>query len=410
MKSPETKMLGLAFLIAGLVLCGIGVSWLSRPPQFKATARIQVETGFDENGQADASFDPYFIQTTFEIMQSEVVLSNVVASLDLNHEWGVKYNRGAPLKLSETLKILKGKLILEPVPNTKLITITFFSDDPKDAANIANAIADSYKNYREESHRQLMIAGMKSLEEGYQTEEKKIQTLQTNVDELRKKLRIKDSLDSTTITQSEAADQVQAERDYLQSSNQLAKLKTDDANQLRADLPLVVHDAALMDLLKKLSETEQAYESLTDNYLPTNTEVIQTQTSLNTLNQQIDDRVAGLMAGLESELNSKKAALDSIRQLRDKNAEEHDPKNQPYYDAKIQLDQQQDQLRLIRAKIDAIKMGAGIISDSTPQIVDLAEPPKFPAGPNRFLGAILLTIGLISTLSGGLLLKSARQQ
>ena len=74
-------------------------------------------------------YDPYFIQTTFEIMRSQLVLSNVIATLHLNEEWGKKYFNGETLKTTETMEILKRRMQLAPVKNTKLISITVYSDD-----------------------------------------------------------------------------------------------------------------------------------------------------------------------------------------------------------------------------------------------------------------------------------------
>src|ERR1700735_2307899 len=55
------------------------------PESYSSTARIKVEQdvydvpSMDSSATASsAGFDPYFIQTTFEIMQSQIVLSNVI--------------------------------------------------------------------------------------------------------------------------------------------------------------------------------------------------------------------------------------------------------------------------------------------------------------------------------------------
>src|SRR5271154_305865 len=66
------------------------------PESYSSTARIKVEQeGTDipsMNGlsASDRPYDPFFLQTTFEIIQSEVVLSNVISSLNLNVNWGKK--------------------------------------------------------------------------------------------------------------------------------------------------------------------------------------------------------------------------------------------------------------------------------------------------------------------------------
>src|SRR5271165_3898092 len=65
------------------------------PEQFSSTARIKVERDVtDITPMSDraipGSYDPYFIQTEFEVIQSEVILGEVIKSLDLNHVWGKK--------------------------------------------------------------------------------------------------------------------------------------------------------------------------------------------------------------------------------------------------------------------------------------------------------------------------------
>jgi succinoglycan biosynthesis transport protein ExoP len=60
------------------------------PESYASTCRIEVNWGGMDissigGGQGDASstvYDPFFIQTTFEIIQSQVVLSNVVNALN----------------------------------------------------------------------------------------------------------------------------------------------------------------------------------------------------------------------------------------------------------------------------------------------------------------------------------------
>ena len=119
------------------------------PESYASTARIKVEPekSFGTNGAA--VYDPYFIQTTFEIIQSQLVLDRVIEKLNLNVAWGRKYFNGETLKSAESLQILKARISLAPVRGTKLIAITAYSDDRQEAAQVANAIAEAYRNYRE---------------------------------------------------------------------------------------------------------------------------------------------------------------------------------------------------------------------------------------------------------------------
>ena len=115
------------------------------PEAFSSVARIKIErdqsdiSGFQERAGMGA-YDPYFIQTEFEVIQSEMILDKVIDELDLNREWGKKYASGERLKTPETRQLLKGRIDLRPVRNTSLIEIRVFSEKPAEAKKIANAV------------------------------------------------------------------------------------------------------------------------------------------------------------------------------------------------------------------------------------------------------------------------------
>jgi capsular polysaccharide biosynthesis protein len=103
------------------------------PESFASTARVRVETNS---------------ATEFKTMQSEAVLDPVIAKLNLNVEWGKKYNGNVPLKTEETMQLVRKRMNLVPERNTNVMDIIVYSEDRNDAAQIANAIADSYNAYR----------------------------------------------------------------------------------------------------------------------------------------------------------------------------------------------------------------------------------------------------------------------
>src|SRR5271170_6245688 len=67
------------------------------PEQYSSKARIKVERDSTDVAAVDGQptmhgvYDPYFIQTEFEVMQSEKILDRVIDALDLNTKWGKKY-------------------------------------------------------------------------------------------------------------------------------------------------------------------------------------------------------------------------------------------------------------------------------------------------------------------------------
>jgi len=140
------------------------------PESYAATCRIKVESEGKDiptmtpgvGNALNSPYDPFFLQTTFEIMQSQVVLSNVVNELNLNAVWGRKYYGGETLKTTETMDVLKRRMDLKTVRNTKLISITVYSDDKNECAQLANAIGAAYKEYRLDLMKAKTVQGLEA--------------------------------------------------------------------------------------------------------------------------------------------------------------------------------------------------------------------------------------------------------
>jgi uncharacterized protein involved in exopolysaccharide biosynthesis len=123
------------------------------PESYASTARVKVDyAGMfdDKNGN--------YLKTEFEIIQSQTVLNKVIEKLNLNVVWGRKYFNGETLRTSEALAILKARLILADVRGTKLIAITVYSDDRNEAAQIANAVAESYHDFSIERRKKALAS------------------------------------------------------------------------------------------------------------------------------------------------------------------------------------------------------------------------------------------------------------
>src|SRR5215472_12103583 len=132
------------------------------PESFSSTARIRVERDQSDispllTGPQASFYDPYFIQTEFEVIQSQVILSNVIAELNLNKEWGKKY--GQTLKTDETMEMLKRQMDLRPVRNTSIIEIRVYDESPEQAAKIANKVEEKYQEYRKDQRESLTTGG-----------------------------------------------------------------------------------------------------------------------------------------------------------------------------------------------------------------------------------------------------------
>ena len=149
--SPAWHAFRVAFVAAFIFVVGAStlVTFLL-PESYASTARVRVErvpinaapAGQANSPEPDA---PYFLQTEVGIIQSTAVLGRVVEQLNLEEEWGKKYNGGMKLSAAFAAEFLRRRISIHPIRNTQLISITAYSEDPREAANLANAITDAYR-------------------------------------------------------------------------------------------------------------------------------------------------------------------------------------------------------------------------------------------------------------------------
>jgi capsular polysaccharide biosynthesis protein len=177
--SPPRFPFSLVFMVwLAVVLVGTLITYIL-PESFVSKATIKVErdkSDIEELGGKVGynQYDPYYIATEFEVIQSELILGMVVSNLNLNIEWGKKYNEGQPLRTQETLTLLRGRINLRPVRNTMLIDINVYGENPTEAAKLANNIAESYKQFRLNQGRALSAGGLDSLSVKLQEQDEKI--------------------------------------------------------------------------------------------------------------------------------------------------------------------------------------------------------------------------------------------
>jgi capsular exopolysaccharide synthesis family protein len=388
------------------------------PESYSSTARIKIEPdiisdipGVTAGGGGDvtyAPYDPYFIQTAFEIIQDQVVLNKVIAKLDLNTLYGKRYNGGIPMQQFLTSTMLKRRLSLDPVRNTKLIEITVFDEDKNMAAEIANAIVEAYRDYRVNLHADQGQRGIKALEDQYQADEIKIDAAQQKVDQLRTDLHINDyDPNSTSPTPTLSSEMlrnynqlmIEYEAQYTKADKQLTELQPLSPEKLREVLPTILPDPTLSDLLGKLNTAKQSFVSLTNDYSLANPNVIRIQSMIDELNQQIDDRVAGIMVALNNQVQSQKAALDrlteTVNEAKQKDLEES-TSGQPYWEAKRKLETMLNFHQLLATKIEAERLDSQIPRTQMVEIVRRAEPGKDPVRPNKTLNIVLgVVVGLV---------------
>jgi len=128
---------------------------LMMPKKYTALTQIQVrEDAMDVDPfyQRDINrmgYNPFFLMTQEKILKSKPVLTTVIRNLNLQKVWGAQLNEDKSAITPElALQILQRSIRVEQDRDTMLMNISATSEDPKQAAAIANEIANVYRERR----------------------------------------------------------------------------------------------------------------------------------------------------------------------------------------------------------------------------------------------------------------------
>ena len=380
---------------------------------YLSTARISVEKDsfdIDPLGRANtpAQFDPYYIQTQFEKIQSTTILYKVIQDLELNKVWAAR-RREPSLTVQETYILLRKSLDVRQSRNTTLIEIRVYDEDKDEAANIANKIAEVYQKSRVSVKENQSKKAIKALDDRLKEQTAAVRAAQMDVDRLRTELQIPDSVESVGAFQSslerERVSGAEQERQRVESQyvyyyTQLTNLVSMDRETLRkAVLTAVPTETLLSALYTDLAQAEQRLATLTTDYAASHPDVVRMMSLKQKIEKQIQDRLDGVLTGLSNQVLAVKARYDAqtnaLAQAKSEVAEAAKAAR-PYFTAKRDLESQQRIRDAIYLRTMQEAVDATIPMSSIVEIIDNAEPGARPVRPNFPLNIALgVIVGLV---------------
>jgi uncharacterized protein involved in exopolysaccharide biosynthesis/beta-lactamase regulating signal transducer with metallopeptidase domain len=423
---------GLALLAIGLGLIAPGVYLVLAAPTYEAVSRIRIEgndptrpTSESERGSGRAN-DTTFLRSEFEVIRSELVLGQVIDRLGLKEAWGKKGQSLKPLEQAEALEILKGKLKIKPIVGTTLVEIRVASELPVEAAKIANAIAEGYREFRERQRMELSKANIHGLEDRYAEQARKIQTTFAEWDDLRKELDISNpySLEDRQMKMPETVRKLKSLRIEKESAYRTMQSLVDGLAQLSREkliqvLPTAAGpDQALTLLIEKLTVAQQRLIEVRKDFGPNHPDTIKAGAVVEDLNNKVNDRAEGILLGLRSRTASLQEGLAALNkevdQAEEKEVEmarqnqEQAGRLRPYFEAKRKLEEQERFGQVLSMKIASEKIEQALPKNTLVQIVDSAALPFRPSAERPRRGLALVVFGLILEGVGVAMLRSGR--
>ena len=381
------------------------------PKTYMSLSRISIEKDTSDIApllgmqSGPTAFDPYFIQTEFEKIQSQKVLDKVVAKCNLTEDWK-RLNGGNLLSTIEARKILKKAIDIRQFRNTSIIELRAYDRIPRKAQEIAQALAMVYQNHRKDAQTARVKEGIKALEGRKDETDKQILVMQANVDKLRTDLNISDAAgeDSYSIIEPEIVRRYESELIDVKGihttmSTLLDGLKALSAEELRASILTAHPDPQLDVLIRELHTGQQTLANLSIDLGEEHPRIKGLKKVVATLEEQIDNRIQGILAGLGLRVNSSQAQVEQLQRDVDaaKRRESAMRKTgRKYFDAKRELSNTTRIRDTILFRIMQEEVDLALPKESTVEITDEADRPLKAIRPNIPLNIALgVVVGLI---------------
>jgi succinoglycan biosynthesis transport protein ExoP len=380
-------------------------------PVYVATARLEVDrenqnaspfqnSGYDEIVDLDD-----YIDTQVKILQSETLALQTIKSLDLGHyaEYGgqslsLAPSDGGPQKRPAILGEFQGNMAVKHLPNSRLIEVTFDSEDGRMAAEVVNA---HLQNFIEENFRSR-----------YDATTQASKWLSSELEELRVKMEQSENARIAYERTNQIVNVDEKENIATQRLGDLSKQLTEaqaDLLQKQAlyqqahagnveALPVVRDSVVIQDLMKRQDELDQQYADASEQFGPNYPRVQRLQAQREDVKKAIAREKQNAVARVDEEYRGAEGHVKLLQQALDQaktdandmagklvqyNLLKHDEEsNKALYDSLLQ-------------KLKEAGITAGLRSSNI-RIVDPALTPAYPARPNKARNILLAClVGLI---------------
>jgi succinoglycan biosynthesis transport protein ExoP len=387
------------------------------PEAFSSTARIKVDKdtpdiallGYSGGSQ---TYDPYFLQTEFEVLRSRRILDKVTESLDLNDKFAKELKLDQALQTAQSYERLQDLIEVKQFRNTSIIEITAVHSDKQLAADIANSVARMYEEYRNVSRTGRNERGLAVLKLKLEELDAQVKAKQSKVDELRVELKVPDQVIEGALFQSIQTEELKRLLGNkteiitrLTINEELYKsLQSKPPEVLRYSISVNRPNPLLQSLLGDLQVAEQARTRLNPDFGAKHPEVERVTGILSKINSQIDFVVSSIMDALKVQVDADQKAIEQIdRRLEAAKGDEAQLTKQfrPYMREKRDLETLVRLREIMMTKITQEEIDGAISKKSSVEVIDEALPGLKPIKPrkalNIALGAIagiILGVGL----------------
>ena len=371
------------------------------PRWYLATTKVRVEKPEGEvklfQAQSSNSYDPYFLQDQFKIMQSEKILYPVIERLSLNAKLAPLLGATTVLPPAVTYRYLVDKMLrIESQRSSSLIEINVFGQDPQLAADVANEIARTYSLDRITLATSDQSEGLTHLSKELVNQEQAVMRQRDAVEKLRKDLNISGVDLNARYSDMEIETLRQMQNTLIALSVDAIGRKTrwerfkSIAPEERISLvnSELIPDQNIQNLLQAYLMADQKVTQLKPRLGEAHPDLVSAVEGRAKIKEQLDVQLRGYESALEiaykesdarvAELKNQlaQAKVDQILSARER--------MRPFEEAAQKLDDEQRLLTTLKLTLRQREIDFKV-PKKTIEILNTAEPARFPSRPNWVL-------------------------
>jgi capsular exopolysaccharide synthesis family protein len=397
------------------VLSGYYVTNEVLPKIYSTTAQIQIRPRNVQDvpgflGTTDKNIDPAQFQAEFQIMQSSDVLMPIITDLGLDKKWAERAHEAVEaLPPQDALAHLNSILKLDLSRGTNIVNITVSSEDAKESADVANAVADRYKTVRDVEEDDRFNRGVESMRDQIAQQQKAVDDAKTTVENMRQELGKKGIIvpggaglmsytsQEETDLDKRKADLLSAQEDYDARRVLLESVIKLPDDQFISTLIGLGRSEADIDALRTdvMKEDTDITNLLNDGFGANNPTVLSKQAELTGKKEQITSLIAGLRRAMTVDTEMAKSRVDLLQAQVDELNKIYLANTSselvPFRDAQRQLEQQQSLLDALNVRLRQIQADE-TLAESPVRIISRAEPPEIPSKPQKTLNYLASAI------------------
>jgi polysaccharide biosynthesis transport protein len=398
-----------------VVLTGIFVTY-AMPKVYMSTCLVQVkedQPAVSVWGQEGGRFDPLFLRTQFEIIQSGPVIEEVIRRRELAPKLARAYgfdHFSSDKVFQKAVRLVTKALKVQQYRETNLIQIQMYLSEPKDSVALecpmaADMVAEVYKEQSLARSHRISDSQLKAMQKLLEERQKAVEDATANVEKIRKDSKI-DMMSSGSRTDTTLGKRSLAllDESRIVARSKLAERKARHErvmalkpDELRNVAPLLVQDAGLMSLLNAKREAEVERSRLLQASLgEKHPDVVAVQAAIAELEIKIDEAVKALKISVQTEFEAAQAQVDDlekmVQEVKDRERASAGAEYREFDKAVEEL----EHAKQIRNALETRYLQERIeqnVPHTTVEIIENAKPPDLddPVSPN-FLINILLSI------------------